>query len=209
MKKNLIFLIVGIAFLIIVGLFIYLIRTGKIQPLAADEATLWLFPSSSIVSVDKTFGVNIIADPAGAQAAGVQVSSLHFDKNYLEVQEFIHGDSIFATYMNENIDNINGIISVDAMLAGGQSFSDQRTVGTIRFKAKSAVTSTAVTFDCCGVGQSGIREFGTGENLIVDPQFAQGGIYTLQSSSTPTPTKTPTTPPTAPSTATPTARWRL
>ena len=202
MKKNLIFLIAGMAILIIVGLFIYLIKMGKIQPLAAGEATLWLFPSTNIISVDKTFGVNIIADPAGAQAAGVQVSLLHFDKNYLEVQEFINGDSIFTTYMNKNIDNINGTFSVDAMLAGGTSFNSQKTVGTVRFKAKSAITSTAVTFDCCDVGQSAIMEFGTGVNLISDSQFAIGGAYTLQSSSTPTPTPTKT--PTAPSTATPT-----
>ncbi len=187
MKKNTILIIAGVVVLIVIGLFIYLIRAGKIRPFAAGEPTLRLYPSANIVNVGNTFGVNIMADPAGAQAAGVQVYSLHFDKNYLEAQGFSHGDSIFSTWMDENIDNNNGTISFSVLLAGSQSFSSEKKVGTINFLAKAAVTSTAVTLDCCAVGQSAIGEFDTGRNLLTDPQFAQGGSYTISEAQGQTP----------------------
>ena len=188
MKRNLIFIVAGGIILIVVGLFVYFIKSGKITPFAAAEATLRLQPPANIVNVGNTFGVNIIADPAGAQAAAVDIYLLHFDKNYLEAQSFSHGDSIFATWMDENLDNTNGSISFSALLSGGQSFTSEKTVGTITFKAKATATSTSATLDCCTVGQSGIKEFDTGRNLLTNSSQAQGGSYTIREVEGETPT---------------------
>lgn len=198
-KQKLVLILAAIVILVVVGLFYYLIRTGKIKPLAAAEPTISLLPSSGMYEVGKTFGVNIIFNAAGRNIDGVDVHYLNYDPQVLEVQDADSGTAgvqiqpgaLFSSYMGNNVDTASGKISLSGIVGGGGTpFTGSGTFASVTFKVLAATTAT-LRFDFTPglTTDTNAVESGTAQDIL---GAANGGSYTLQVSSGASPTLTPT-----------------
>lgn len=194
MKKNLIFILVGILLIILVSVFYVLARTGKIKPFAsALVPTLSLSPSSGTYTLGQTFEVNILLDTAGKSVDGVDVHYLNYNPKALEVQDAdaaaagvqIRQGSLFPTYIGNTVDTANGRISVSGIVSpGGNGFSGAGTFATVVFKALAASPTSAVTIDYTSglTTDSNIVEHGTVTDVLA---AVINGSYNLTSPTPP------------------------
>lgn len=201
-KQKLVLILAAIVILVVVGLFYFLIRTGKIKPSAAAEPTISLLPSSGMYEVGKTFGVKIIFDAAGRNIDGVDVHYFNYDPQVLEVQDADSGTAgvqiqpgaIFPSYMGNNVDTASGKISLSGIVGGGGTpFTGSGTFASVTFKVLAATTAT-LRFDFSAglTTDTNAVETATAQDIL---GAANGGSYTLQvpSGASPTPTPTATT----------------
>ncbi len=118
------------------------------------SAALSLSPSSTSVSVNNTFTVNILLNTGGQSAYGVDVNKLRFNPAVLQVVDADAGTSgvqispgsLMALTIINNIDNTAGTIQFSQLATPGSTYSGSGTVATVTFRAISAGSSSA-TFD--------------------------------------------------------------
>jgi len=149
MKK---YLHIAGTFILITGMLV-LGQTNKTAN-AAVTATLSLSPTSSNITVNQTFNVNILLDTVGNATDGVDVFSLRFNPAILQVVDsngsvagvqITAGTLMPATTAN-TADNTAGTIQFSQASSGGSNFTGSGTLATITFRAVAAGTS-GVTFD--------------------------------------------------------------
>jgi len=118
------------------------------------SAVLSLSPSSTLVSVNNTFTVNILLNTGGQSAYGVDVNKLRFNPAVFQVVDADAGTSgvqispgsLMALTIINNIDNTAGTIQFSQIATPGSTYSGSGTVATVTFRAISAGSSSA-TFD--------------------------------------------------------------
>ncbi len=196
MKKNLIFILVGILLVVLIGVFYLLARTGKIKPFASVLVpTLSLSPSSGTHTLGQTFEVNILLDTAGKTVDGVDIYYLNYNPKALEVQDAdsaiagvqIRQGTLFPTYVGNTVDTANGRISISGIVSPGSTgFSGAGTFATVVFKVLAAAPTSAVTIDYTSgsTTDSNIVEHGTITDVLA---AVINGSYNL-TSPTPPPT---------------------
>ena len=154
--KNKLFIIFAVLTIIVVfGVFIYLVKQGKISPLAADEvATLSLSPSTGSQTIGGNFNVDIVLNTYGIETAGTDVV-INFNPSDLEVQDADAGVSgvqiqpgtLYTTFPGNTVDNTTGRIFFSGIIVpGGTGYTGTGVLATITFKALKVAT-TQVAFD--------------------------------------------------------------
>ncbi len=215
MKKKFALIIIAVLVLALAGLLAYLIRTGKLKPIAAPSGpTLSLSPTSLIVGVGQTFNVNIVLDTAGQAVDGVDVFYLHFDPQILEVQDAdpatsgvqITPGSIFPSYLGNSVDQAAGKIAISGIVAVGSTtgYTGTGTFAAVNFKALAPAAASSVYFDFTAgaTTDTNVAEHGNPGTDILSA--VTDGNYTVTSGQSPTPTLSPTLTPTPTPTSTPT-----
>ncbi len=158
MKKNLIWILVGILILALAGLFFYFYKSGTIKPQAEGEvATLSLDPTSGTYNVNDTFNVDIKLDTGGAAVDGVDLRYLRYDPQILEVQDadtatpgtqISAKSSAFTEVKTNDVNAAIGTISFSLIVpTGAAGFTGSETIAGISFKAKSGSSAANVSFD--------------------------------------------------------------
>jgi len=187
MKKKLIIILTLVVVLALVGIFIYLIKSGKIKPFAAGEvAALALDPSSGSYEIDANFDVNIILNTGGEAVDDVDIFHLHYDPFVLEVIDAdgnqsgvqIQKGSIFSTYTGNSVNTANGEISISGLDLGGQGYNGTGIFATINFRPIASADPTNVTFDfTLGSGiDCNVVQHGTALDILAS---VTNGQYTI------------------------------
>lgn len=116
-------------------------------PIFAQTATLSLTPSSGTFNRGCNLAVNINLDTGGSQTDGTD-AILIFDPTRLTATSIVSG-SIYADYPGNNIDTVNGKITVSGLASVTQPFIGSGVLATINFTIKSDATQavTQVNFD--------------------------------------------------------------
>lgn len=198
MRKKIIYLLGGVALVILIVVFTWLISSGRIKPFAAGAGgSLSLSPSSGTITVGQLLTVSIIANSAGQEITGVDVRFLHYNTGDLELQGQIQKGSIFPSYPTASADTNAGTISISGTILGGEA---QKAVSgvlaTMTFKAlKAATTQLTFDYDPANPGKTSdtnmVQNDGSG-NIGDILEQATGGTYTLQAAVVVGPTPTPT-----------------
>lgn len=130
---------------ILFSLFIF--HSLLILPAYAQIATLSLSPSSGTFNRGCNLAVNINLDTGGAQTDGTD-AILIFDPTRLTATSIISG-SIYADYPGNNIDTVNGKITISGLASVTQPFTGLGVLATINFTIKSDAPQgvTQVNFD--------------------------------------------------------------
>ena len=161
------------------------------------SATIVLSPSTTSVSINNTFSVNIIVNTGGQAAYGMDINHLHFNPSILQVVDAdatsvgvqIAAGSLVPLTIINSVDNTNGTIQFSQLSTPGSTFNGSGTLATITFRAISTGTSN-VTFD-----------FALGSGTDTNVAGLGGGLLSSVGSGSYTGTPAPdTTAPTAPGT---------
>lgn len=199
MKKNETLLVLSVMALIIAvsSIYVFVIKKGKINPLAASNSpTMILNPVSGSLRVGDTLDVAINIDTANIQTDGT-LTILQFDPNYLEVVDAAAGQegtqitagTFYPMILSNSVDNGKIVFKDSSDVANGTSISGMGTLATIRFKAKQVTNKTDVNFvftaGSNSTDSSGLAEHGTGNNILSSVGNAS---YAINSPSVPAPT---------------------
>ena len=120
----------------------------------AANTTLTLSPSSTSVTINNNFTVDINLDTGGGPIDAVDVYSLHFNPAVLQVVDSNAGTAgvqiapgtILPNNVVNTVDNTAGILQYSQASSGGGSFTGTGTLATITFKGVG-VGSSSVTMD--------------------------------------------------------------
>ena len=198
MRKKIIYLLGGVALVILIAVFVWLISSGRIKPFAAGAGgSISLSPSSGTITVGQNLTVSIIANSAGQEVTGVDVRFLHYNPSDLELQGQIQKGSIFSSYSTASVDTNTGMISISGTIAGGETQKAiSGVLATMTFKALK-VGTTQLNFDYDPANPQKttdtnmVQNDGSG-NISDILEQATGGTYTLQAAVVVAPTPTPT-----------------
>ena len=156
MKKNLVLTILLAIFVVLVGVFIYMVKSGKISPLAApSNATLALLPSSGNYVIGNNFNVDIILNTSGQATAGTD-ALLTYNPLDLQVQDSdavtagtqIKPGTLYAIYPSNSVDATTGKIFFSGIITpGGTGYTGTGVLATITFKVLRVASSSTVSFN--------------------------------------------------------------
>lgn len=138
-----------------------------------QSATLALSPSSTSVSVNNTFTVNIVLNTGGQDAYGADVNRLRFNPSVLQVVDSNSGTAgvqiapgnLMALTIVNSVDNTAGSIQFSQLANPGSTFNGSGTLATVTFRAVSAGTSNA-TFDFTSGNGTDTNVAGLGGDLL-------------------------------------------
>lgn len=133
---------------IIVIIFIIFITVILTPDASAQTATLSLSPSSTTFNRGCSQSVNITLDTGGAQTDGTD-AILIYDPSRLNATSIVNG-TIYADYPGNNIDSVNGKITVSGLASITAPFAGQGGIlATINFTVKNDAPTgvTQVNFD--------------------------------------------------------------
>lgn len=155
MKKNLFFVFMVLAIIIVGGIIIYLVKQGKISPLAAGEvATLALSPTSGNHTINSTFNVNVILNTNGQATSGTDLV-ISYNPLDLEVQDAntsvtgvqIQPGTLYPLNFGNIVNTTTGKIGFAGIInPGDPGYTGTGVLATITFKALR-ITTTQVNFD--------------------------------------------------------------
>ncbi|MEQ1499820.1 MAG: dockerin type I domain-containing protein [Parcubacteria group bacterium] len=179
MRKNLLF-------------FVFLVIFFASSVNIVNSATLVLSPSSTSVSVNSTFTVNILLDTTGQPTYGVDINRLRFNPAILQVVDAdvatagvqVTLGSLMSVATLNSADNTGGSIQLSQLATPGNTFTGSGTFATITFRAISAGTSN-VTFDFTSGNGTDTNVAGLGSDLLTS---APSASYTVSALDTTPPT---------------------
>ncbi len=148
--------------------------------LPPSGATMYLSPATGSYGIGQLFTVDIMVN-AGAQPVDGAQAFINFNPAYLTVvdaagnptNQIIPG-SAFSSHLLNSVDNAAGQISYSDGQLTGSPISGLFTLATIRFKANSAVASTAVDFSMSAPRQTKLTYMGN--NVLGS---VSGGSYQI------------------------------
>ena len=160
-------------------------------PFISHAATLVLSPSSTSVSVNGTFTVNIVLNTAGAPTYGVDINRIRFNPALLQVVDAdtgtggvqINAGALMSVTTTNVVDNIGGSIQFSQLASPGSTYTGSGTLATITFRAVSS-GSASVTIDFTSGSGTDSNVAGLGSDLLVS---IGNGTYTLNALDTTAP----------------------
>lgn len=113
----------------------------------AQQATLSLSPSSGTFNKGCNFSLKIELNTGGAATDGTDAILLYDTSRFSATS--ISAGTIYSDYPGNNIDDVNGKITISGLASVSSAFSGQGTLATVNFKVKETAVESAsqIKFD--------------------------------------------------------------
>lgn len=131
-----------------VALFLFLYTVPySLSPVYAQQATLSISPSTGTYNRNCSFALDVNINTAGGQTDGTDAIVI-YDPSRFSATSITNG-TVYPEYPGNNIDEVNGKITISGLASVSSAFSGQGKLATINFTVKDKATTgaTQVTID--------------------------------------------------------------